>query len=583
MFQKYGNVFTIADTNRVKTASDWSDFIDTAEKSAAVEGITIHKNLDPTNIQKAVCDIDLDNYIYIHTTIMASVNIEPASDYFITRDTEKYINTNGDAWPREQLIKDYNTFKSATVYVEHDQNPERAKGKVLDAIARDMGDTILIDLLFCIDRRHDDLVHNVETGIANAVSMGCTTKYTICSICGNVAHDEKEYCTHVKRQKNQMIKCVDGVYRKACELCYDSNFYDCSVVANPAFAGAVFRKLVAADQVSMQLFSNLLCRKVSTVDFQNEILKMASKENATYMHPSEKASNEINDVSYAPQGYSDIPYTDPHDVKEKFDEQQPKGQKIEDIGKKKKAAVEKCADFGSLVILTKKHDIMPDDRRLAHMFNFVGENTVGRLIGRQADSCAIYFTKIGLVKNIPSDIVQPFSPEKFVKQNFVTNIIEKKASKISDEELMPRRKGVLIPTDEKFQILKVNDDNIEVRWLDGRKSGVKEKIMKKTLTDKVVKWASTNTLASFDSKWNGQFYQLKKASWNEKSASLLDKLESHIDNIQHDITTVAPRTNGYKRYSRSFKVKTKIANNTLCFNSIVKDDNLNIEVKSTTW
>ena len=583
MFQKYGNVFTIVDSNQVKTASDWSDFLDNADKLATVEGVVIHKNLEPTNIQKAVCDIDLDNYIYIHTTIMASVDLEPNSDYFITRATEKYINTNGDAWPREQLLKDYGTFKTATVYVEHDQNPERAKGKVLDAIARDMGDTILIDLLFCIDRRHADLVHNVETGIANAVSMGCTTKYTICSICGNVAHDEKEYCTHVKRMKNQMVRCADGVYRKVCELCFDSNFYDCSVVANPAFAGAVFRKLVASDQVSMQLFSNLLCRKVSTVDFQNEIMKMASKNaEGTEMHPIERPDDKSYEYG---DGLQDIPYTDRHDVKEVFDDQQPEGQKLVDIGpKKKKANVEKCADFGSLVIITQKHDIKPDDRRIAHVFNFIGQNTVGRMVGRTADSCAIYFSKIGLVKNIPAVIVQPFSPEKYANQSKseTKQPVLKTAAVLSDEELMVRRKGIFIPTGDKFQILKVNDDNIEVRWLEGRKSGIKEKLVKKDLTNKSVKLASTNNLASFDAVWNGKFYQLKNAKWNEKNASILNKLEAHIDNVQHDITTVMPRTNGC-RYAKSFELKTKIANNVLRFTSTVDKNNLSIDVKSTTW
>lgn len=211
MFTKTGAVFTICDVNRIKTASEWDDI----SKKSMADGITIHKRLEPNSEQRAVCEIDLSNYIYIHTTIMASVDLESNSDHYITRATEKYINTNGDSWIRDVLLNDYKTFiDSGTVYVEHNQNPEHAKGKVLDAIPRDMGDTILIDLLFCVDRRHEDLVHNIETGLANAVSMGCTTKYTICSICGNVAHDEKEYCRHIKSQKNQMVRCDDNVYRK---------------------------------------------------------------------------------------------------------------------------------------------------------------------------------------------------------------------------------------------------------------------------------------------------------------------------------------------------------------------------------
>lgn len=576
MFQKTGNVFTIVDTNRVKQASDWTDFLG-SDKVSTADGIVIHKNLDPSNDQPIVCQIDLENYVYIHTTIMASIDLEPGSDHFITRSTEKYINTNGDAWPRDQLLKDYVTFKTAAVYVEHDQNPERAKGKVLDAVARDMGDTVLIDLLLCVDRRHGDLVHNIETGIANAVSMGCTTKWTICSICGHVARDEKEYCVHVKRQKNQMIRCVDGAYRKACELCFDSNFYDCSIVANPAFAGAIFRRLVAADQVSSHVLSSLLCRKVaSTRDYQDEIMKLASvgKESA---HPIEK----VDDVSYEieNEGLDDIPYRDPHDVKEIFDEQQPKGQKVLDAGTKKNAAVEKCADFASLVILKKRFDIPPTDRNVRHVFNFVAENTVGRLVGRSADGCAVYFSKLGMVKNIPSDVIEPFSIEACTKDD---SVITKQAKVIADEDLLVRRKGVYLPTGDKFQILKIEDDSIEVRWLDGRKSGIKEKLVRKTLNDKIVKWASTNDLASFSATWDGEFYQLKTAKWNEKQSNILDRLESHIDNVQHDITTVMPRKTG-QRYGKSFGIRTKIGNDVLHFSATVDNDKLDISVKSTTW
>jgi hypothetical protein len=577
MFQKTGNVFTIVDTNRVKQASDWTDFLG-SDKVSTADGIVIHKNLDPSNDQPIVCQIDLDNYVYIHTTIMASVDLEPDSDHFITRSTEKYINTNGDAWPRDQLLKDYGTFKTAAIYVEHDQNPERAKGKVLDAVARDMGDTVLIDLLLCVDRRHGDLVHNIETGIANAVSMGCTTKWTICSICGHTARDEKEYCVHVKRQKSQMIRCVDGVYRKACELCFDSNFYDCSIVANPAFAGAIFRRLVAADQVSSQLLSNLLCRKVSSsTDYQDDIMKLASVGKETSHHPIEK----VDTVSYniEDEGLGDIPYRDPHDVKEVFDEQQPKGQKIIDIGTKKKAAVEKCADFGSLVMLKKRFDIPPDDRKVSHVFNFVTENTVGRLVGRSANTCAVYFSKLGMIKNIPSDVVVPFSVDACVKDN---GTIVKQAKAITDEELLVRRKGIFLPTNERFQILKIEDDAIEVRWLDGRKSGIKEKLLRKTLNDKIVKWASVNELASFNATWNGEFYQLKTAKWNEKQSNVLDRLEAHIDNVQHDVTTVMPRKTGCK-YGKSFSIHTKIGSDVLHFSADVDGEKINIDVKSTTW
>ena len=140
-FTKHGSIFTITDSNRIKTASDWSDIIalTSNKKTSTAEGIKIHKNLTTNEQNNVVCSIDVDNYIYIHTTIMAAVDVEPNSDYWITKETEKYINTNGDAWERSVLLNDYSTFvQNGVVYVEHDQNPERAKGKVLDVPASDL-------------------------------------------------------------------------------------------------------------------------------------------------------------------------------------------------------------------------------------------------------------------------------------------------------------------------------------------------------------------------------------------------------------------------------------------------------------
>jgi hypothetical protein len=566
MFEKQGAIFAIKESNRIKTAKDWADVID---KTSTADGIIINKNIQPNNDKKVVCEIDLNNFIYIHTTIMASVDLQPESDYWITKDTEKYINTNGDAWQRSVLLSDYLTFvDSGIVYVEHDQHPERAKGKVLDAVARDMGDTILIDLLFCVDKKNKDLTHNIEIGFANAVSMGCTTKYTICSICGHVAHDEKQYCAHIKSQKNQMVKCVDGEYRKVCELCFGNTFYDCSIVVNPAFAGAVFRKIVAADKISMQLLSNILCRSVNESEFRSQILKIASK-NGVIEHAIERSEDDQNNKSYDIEDtkFDDIPYNDQHNTLEKFDEQQSEG--VIDAGKGKKKTA-KCADYGSLVILNQNYNIPSQDRVAKSVLNFIGKDIVGRLVGREDNNCAIYFNRIGMVKNIPSNIVSNYSID-----------FNKSAKKNDDDVLSINRKGTFT-NDCRFQVLKVEDDSVEVRWLDGPRMGEKETLKKKEFSSTNIKWASTNLAASFDAKWNGKFYQLNNAKWNEKIANVLDQFESHIDNVQHDMTYVMPITKKNK-YSKSFKITTKIASNTFKFNATVNNDNIHIDVNTTSW
>lgn len=570
MFNKIGSVFTISEANRIKTADTWNSFIASQEKKSIAEGVTVHRRKNPSNEDNVVCNIDLDRYIYIHTTIMASVDVED-NGFYITRDTEKYINNNGDAWPRESLLKDYHTFIDyGSIYVEHDQNPERAKGKVLDAIARDMGDTILIDLLFCVDRIHKDLVNNIETGIANAVSMGCSTKYTICDICGHKAHDENEYCDHVKNRKNQMIRCEDGVYRKAAELCYNNTFFDCSIVANPAFAGAIFRKLVAFDKVSSTLLSNMLTRRINTLEYENEVMKIASmgmkKQSAHPIEHEKETDYPVDDPN------ADIPYRDRHNILEKFDEQQPKDQKVINIGKKA------SAERGKLVVLTAKYNIPSEKRKTNILFNFVAKNTVGRVVGKANDKYAVYFAKIGMVTDIPSSIVNEYSVENEMKD------AERRSCKIaSNDDLVRDRKGMFKPTGERFQILDIADDELEVRWLDGEKTGQKEKMSKNEFKSKKVKWASINVseLATFSGQWNGKHYQLKTANWNEKYANLLNNVENHIDNIQDDIMCVMPSSKG--KYAKSFVVNSKFDNTNLQFIATVDGDNLNLQVDSTDW
>lgn len=134
-----------------------------------------------------------DDYLLSHCTIIASVDTEeppnvktgdsiyeggreitrPYSDYYIDPDTDQYINQNSDSWERNLLLQTYDTFIGAENYVEHVQIPEKSKGKVIDAVARDLGDTIYVDILVATNRKHEDLVESIESGDLDTLSMGC--------------------------------------------------------------------------------------------------------------------------------------------------------------------------------------------------------------------------------------------------------------------------------------------------------------------------------------------------------------------------------------------------------------------------
>lgn len=214
-------------------------------------------------------------YLLSHCTIVASVDTEDTglptgrqivdgfqidrrwSDFFITPGTSKYINNNFDSFERKLLLSSFKTFVGAQNYVEHLQIPEMSKGKVVDAAARDIGDSIYVDILIATDRKHDSLIKAVKTGQLQTLSMGAQVAHTTCTKCGNVAEDEAQLCGHIRHMKGNTFIDGLGKKRKIAELCgYRTEpgsvrFIEASWVANPAFTGAVLRSILTPDEAEL--------------------------------------------------------------------------------------------------------------------------------------------------------------------------------------------------------------------------------------------------------------------------------------------------------------------------------------------
>lgn len=292
------NKFGMLKTSKIEIIENLSNW-ETLCKQASTIAEPVKEAVDKEADFQVVGTVDPEKFIYIHTTIMAGVKTAE-NGFWITPETEKFINDNHDAWKCEDLLKDYKTFKRATTFVEHDQRLEMARGRCVDVIARDMGDTLLIDVLFSVDKRHKDLVANIENGIINAVSMGCSTAQTRCSICGNIASDPSTYCEHLKRgNKGSKFRLPDGSTRRAAEICLSNTFFDVSLVANPAFAGAVFRKILSSSEISNHLLANILNSKIEALYKEDSlILKAASKDlDVANISIKQDGSIEINTAS----------------------------------------------------------------------------------------------------------------------------------------------------------------------------------------------------------------------------------------------------------------------------------------------
>ena len=222
---------------------------------------------------------DPSKFLLTHCTIVASVDVldvpgvklgavkeggkkvnRKYGNYRVTAETDSYINNNLDCFSRAVLLKAYRTFIGGHNFLEHVQVEDLSKGRIIDAVARDIGDSIYVDILVATDRKHATLVDDIENGRLGTLSMGCSVEETICTKCGNVAVDETELCECIKYAKGNMFLDERGKRHRIAELCGHETldptggvtFIEGSWVASPAFTGAVMRNIITADSLSAQ-------------------------------------------------------------------------------------------------------------------------------------------------------------------------------------------------------------------------------------------------------------------------------------------------------------------------------------------
>lgn len=241
-----------------------------------------------SRIAKRVIDVDWkqfnkDNYLFTSCAIVCSVNVA-SNGYYIDPVCSDLINNNGNAWTTGVLLATYRSFIGAQNYLEHLQVPSESKGRILDAVARpvihqnDIGkaEVIWVDILVATDRKHCDLVREIESGELNTMSMGSTVMGCQCSKCGNVTHDDDKNCEHIEHQLRSYFTDENGIQRRVAELCGTSKkvngvwvpdpksnkFIEASWVRRPAFSGAVLNHFIS----DMPKTTHLMNMKTSSLD-----------------------------------------------------------------------------------------------------------------------------------------------------------------------------------------------------------------------------------------------------------------------------------------------------------------------------
>lgn len=119
------------------------------------------------------------------------------------------LNSNADGFMDEELRNAYPTFHHSEddpcwVCLNHKADEEK------DSIGENQSPIYTpecyVEVIMGIDRVRAErlrpgLEEDVKAGRVTDTSMGCVADYSVCTACGNIAHDAVEYCDHLKLDK----------------------------------------------------------------------------------------------------------------------------------------------------------------------------------------------------------------------------------------------------------------------------------------------------------------------------------------------------------------------------------------------
>ena len=166
------------------------------------------------------------------------------------------VNANGDLFSKEELLKEvelkgqkipaYKSFEGVPIYTNHKNDDiEQAKGMVVYA-EWDEKENCVYCTFFVDEEAYPDIARNIRTGVIHDVSMGASVEWGVCSICGNKAYTERDYCDHLKKYKG---KIYPETGKKAYEKNYGVKFIELSCVGDGAFESCEIQEIYDVDDV----------------------------------------------------------------------------------------------------------------------------------------------------------------------------------------------------------------------------------------------------------------------------------------------------------------------------------------------
>lgn len=217
--------------------------------------------------------------------------------YFIARAlTANVPNANGDYFPDDELEKSYESFIGKNLHLNHDADDvAKAVGKIIDAwFVRTDGDIYVVCLCKIDKKLHPELARNIETGIIDSVSMGCSCQECECSICGCKAHNESEMCEHLKNFLGREID-VNGQKKKVSSINRGITFNELSLVGDPADSNAHMYQIYAnkrSDGMNKKAMQDGKTEDVVQEEVKQEIEKTLTDKEEPETNAEEKTVKE---------------------------------------------------------------------------------------------------------------------------------------------------------------------------------------------------------------------------------------------------------------------------------------------------
>ncbi len=166
-------------------------------------------------------------------------NHAPDKDHFMLHlvamgDQETYsFNKNGDGFPKSALEKYAHTFvTNGCFFREHRNRDQKTQGIGSVKAAAYSPDMHRVELIVHGHREKAAAEYErAKAGKPLSFSMSCKVPYDECSICGNKAKKQADYCGHLKEG---MLKYNDEFKKYAFAVNEHPTFFDISAVAKPA-------------------------------------------------------------------------------------------------------------------------------------------------------------------------------------------------------------------------------------------------------------------------------------------------------------------------------------------------------------